>query len=204
MSWFKKLVNNLFSENEDENVASTLEENSIKGYQENKEDSTTIDEEYLFDLEEQLLTSDFGMEFAEEVISKIKNKGSITITEAKQELKNICEEDIKRVEQENTICTYKGLQIIIVIGVNGAGKTTSIGKLANKLKQKGKKVLIAPCDTFRAAALEQLIKWAERAGATFFRSEQAKKADAILFEAIQKANAENYDALIVDTAGRLQ
>jgi fused signal recognition particle receptor len=94
---------------------------------------------------------------------------------------------------------------VFVTGVNGSGKTTSIGKLAHYLREKGKKVLIAPCDRFRAAAGEQIVRWAERAGVDILLPSQGdgQRADSILFEAIRRAHDERYDILLVDTAGRL-
>ena len=102
------------------------------------------------------------------------------------------------------------LNIILVTGVNGAGKTTSIGKLAYRFQQMGKKVLIAPCDTFRAAALEQLSKWAQRAEVSIFKDFQENKitnqpkTDAVLYQSLKLAEKEKVEVLIVDTAGRLQ
>jgi fused signal recognition particle receptor len=169
----------------------------------NEEDQKVVDEEFLLELEEKLLRIDCGLEFSEYLIQEVKKLKNATAGQAKKLIKQKCLELL-----ENTRASKipeNGLLILLIIGVNGAGKTTSIGKLANKYVQAGKKVLIAPCDTFRAAAPEQLKHWTESAKATFYESQSSsKKPDALLYEALGFAKKENYDVLLVDTAGRLQ
>lgn len=206
MNWFKNFFGKVFSSEakEEANAEVVLENDQLQ-----EDLSQAVDEEYLLELEEKLLRMDCGIDFAEYICTEIRKKGDLTVGQAQQLLKNLCvnvlEEANPRTEdvQDNS-----SLQIILIVGVNGAGKTTSIGKLAHRFTQQGKKVLIAPCDTFRAAAEEQLQKWAMRAGAEFHSSHSGgtitKKADALLFEAIKKSVTEKFDILLVDTAGRLQ
>ena len=165
-----------------------------------------VDDQLIEDLEEQLIMSDVGLETSEEIISNLKQnikKGKIIETEqVKQELKSelvhIFDEVEPQLKLDNTPA------VILMVGVNGAGKTTSIGKIASKLKNEGKKVLIAAGDTFRAAAVEQLEEWAKRAGCEIVKGNEGVDPASVIFDACQKAKSEQYDVLICDTAGRLQ
>ena len=165
-----------------------------------------VDEELLEDLEEQLIMSDVGLETSEEIIDnlriKIKKDKIDDTEEVKEELKrqiiNIFEDNNSILDIENTPA------VLLMVGVNGAGKTTSIGKIACKLKNDGKKVLIAAGDTFRAAAVEQLEEWANRAECDIIKGKEGIDPAALIFDACRKAKEENYDVLICDTAGRLQ
>lgn len=167
----------------------------------------TSEEEYsefaLEDIEDTLISADLGVDYAAELVDNLRSKKSAKPAE----LKNYLKEEFKKTlfEAGTTELNYKDgeLNIYFITGVNGAGKTTLIAKLAYKFKQEGKKVLIAAGDTFRAAAEEQLNIWSERAGADIVRRDKADPA-SVVYEAIQKAKNENYDVILVDTAGRLQ
>jgi fused signal recognition particle receptor len=169
-----------------------------------------LDSNTLEKLEEILISSDIGFDLSNKIIEDVrtelmhaqdKSNETIIFDVVKKQLKNIFDNtstnliDIS-VEKVKPI-------VILVIGVNGVGKTTTIGKLAYNYKQQGKKVLIAACDTFRAAAGEQLEIWSERAKADIIINEKSIDPSAVAFEAIDKSIKENYDILLVDTAGRL-
>ena len=165
----------------------------------------SVTEEYLENLEEDLIRSDLGvkisMEFVEELRKENKKK-PLAESEVPERLKGFLLNSLDWI----TTATPRDdtLNVILIVGVNGVGKTTSIGKLANKFKKEGKKVLIAAGDTFRAAAEEQLNIWAKRAGVDIIQLEPGAKSSAVVYKAIEKAKAENYDTVIIDTAGRLQ
>lgn len=164
-----------------------------------------VDENLLEELEEVLIISDIGVDTSIEIISRLRNKikkENIQEEEAvKKALKEIMAE-LLNVGQTELILNTKP-SIILVVGVNGVGKTTSIGKIANRLQNEGKKVIVAAADTFRAAAVEQLEIWANRAKADIVKKEEGADPAAVVFEAIQIAKSNNADVLICDTAGRL-
>lgn len=166
----------------------------------------TIDEELMDDLEEILITSDIGMETTMTIIERLReNIKSKYITKPeliKDELKRIITELIDKGERHQ-LCQDTPL-VILVIGINGGGKTTSIGKIANKCKSQGKSVTLAAADTFRAAASEQLEIWGDRVGVNVVRHQEGADPSAVIFDAIQSAKARGTDVLICDTAGRLQ
>ncbi len=167
---------------------------------------TKVDDELLDSLEEELIMADVGLETSEEIIDNLKNKikkEKITETDqVKEELKtemiNIFADNKSELDIQNKPA------VILMVGVNGAGKTTSIGKISSKMIKEGKKVLIAAGDTFRAAAVEQVEEWAKRAGADIVKGKENQDPSSVIFDACQKAKRENYDVLICDTAGRLQ
>jgi fused signal recognition particle receptor len=204
MNLFKKIFGQIFGSGQDSDERANNDQTEIAKI----ENNNPIDEEYLFDLEEKLIRLDCGIEFAEYVVKKLKEEqSSLTVSKAQKLTSDICRDVLKNPllqTEEKKISNESLSEIILIVGVNGAGKTTSIGKLANRFINEGKKVLIAPCDTFRAAAGDQLQRWAERAGADLYPIQSGKRADTVLYEAIQRAQTENYDILIVDTAGRLQ
>lgn len=164
-----------------------------------------VDENLLEELEEVLIMSDIGVDTSIEIISRLRNKikkENIQEEEAvRKALKEIMAE-LLNVGQTELILNTKP-SIILVVGVNGVGKTTSIGKIANRLQNEGKKVIVAAADTFRAAAVEQLEIWANRAKADIVKKEEGADPAAVVFEAIQIAKSNNADVLICDTAGRL-
>lgn len=164
---------------------------------------TEYSEFALDDIEDTLISADLGVNYAAELVDNLRNKKNAKPSE----LKNYLKEEFKKTLSAtgSTELNYKDneLNIYFITGVNGAGKTTLIAKMAYQFKQEGKKVLIAAGDTFRAAAEEQLNIWSTRAGADIVRRDKADPA-SVVYEAIQKAKNENYDVILVDTAGRLQ
>ena len=166
---------------------------------------TKVDEELLEELEEILITADVGVNTTMDIIDKLRDKiKDNKITEpvgVKEELKNIIEEILTN--ENSTLNVEKSPTIILMVGVNGVGKTTTIGKLANRYKQEGKKVLLAAGDTFRAAAIEQLEVWAGRSNVDIIKHQEGADPGAVIFDAIKAAKARKVDLLICDTAGRL-
>lgn len=166
---------------------------------------TKVDEELLEELEEILITADVGVNTTMDIIDKLKDKiKENKITEpagVKAELKNIIEEILTN--ENSTLNVEKSPTIILMVGVNGVGKTTTIGKLANRYKQEGKKILLAAGDTFRAAAIEQLEVWAGRSNVDIIKHQEGADPGAVVFDAIKAAKARKVDLLICDTAGRL-
>ena len=161
-----------------------------------------VDEELLENLEEVLIMADLGMDTVSSIISSlrenIKKKGIEEPEKVKEELKAIIVDmiDIEKEENQSKKC-------ILIIGVNGAGKTTTIGKMAKGYMDEGKKVLLVPADTFRAAAGEQIKMWAERAGADITEIKENADPSAVVYSSLEYANERNYDIIIIDTAGRL-
>ena len=166
---------------------------------------TKVDEELLEELEEILITADVGVNTTMDIIDKLSDKiKENKITEpagVKAELKNIIEEILTN--ENSTLNVEKSPTIILMVGVNGVGKTTTIGKLANRYKQEGKKILLAAGDTFRAAAIEQLEVWAGRSNVDIIKHQEGADPGAVVFDAIKAAKARKVDLLICDTAGRL-
>ncbi len=166
-----------------------------------------IDQELLSELEEILISADVGITTAEKILSGLKQRVSQDKIEDPQEVVRLLKEEIQEILERNTgfspAESESKPQVILVIGVNGTGKTTSIGKLAYKYKSEGKKALIAASDTFRAAAIDQLSIWAKRAQAEFVKSQPEADPAAVAFDALQSALARGLDVVIIDTAGRL-
>ena len=166
-------------------------------------EETEFSEFVLDDMEDTLISADLGVNYAAELVDKLRGQNKIKPSQVKEFLQN---EFLKTLEEAGSCkLNYKEneLNIYFITGVNGAGKTTLIGKLAYRFKQEGKKVLIAAGDTFRAAAEEQVDIWSKRSGADIVRRDKADPA-SVVYEAIQKARNEHYDVILVDTAGRLQ
>lgn len=165
-----------------------------------------IDEDMLEELEEVLITSDIGMETTMKITAQLREdikKMNIRDPEGvKSRIKAIVKELIDKGEEH--LLSQESPLVILVIGVNGGGKTTSIAKIANKCKKEGKSVLLAAADTFRAAAGEQLEVWGNRIGVNVIRHQEGADPSAVIFDAIQAAKARKTDVLICDTAGRLQ
>lgn len=166
----------------------------------------TIDEDFLDDLEEILITSDIGMETTMKVIDKLREDIKSNYLKKpeliKDRLKQILAELIDKGERHQ-LCQDTPL-VILMIGINGGGKTTTIGKIAYKCKNQGKSVMLAAADTFRAAASEQLEIWGDRVGVNVIRHQEGADPSAVIFDGIQSAKAKNINVLICDTAGRLQ
>ena len=164
-----------------------------------------VDEELLEELEEVLVTSDVGMETSIEIIDKLRTKIKKEKIEDEQDVKKALKEIMKEIldvaEPKLNLDTKPS--VILVVGVNGVGKTTSIGKIANKLVKDGKKVVVAAADTFRAAAVEQLEIWAERSNSVIVKKDEGTDPASVVYDAIQKTKELGADVLICDTAGRL-
>ena len=164
-----------------------------------------VDEELLEELEEVLVMSDIGMETSVKIIDdlrvKIKKEKIEDEEDVKRALKEIMRDILDVAEPKLNLETKPS--IILVIGVNGVGKTTSIGKIANNLVKQGKKVIVAAADTFRAAAVEQLDIWAKRSGSQIVKKEEGSDPASVVYDAIQKTYETGADVLIIDTAGRL-
>jgi len=166
----------------------------------------TIDEDLYEELEEILVMSDIGMDTTIEIINRLKDKIRKEKINDPNEVYPALKEVIKDMLLEGTEESTKeetGKKVLLVIGVNGVGKTTSIGKLAAKNKNEGKKVILAAADTFRAAAIDQLEVWSERAGVDLIKHSEGSDPAAVVFDAVNAAKARNIDLLICDTAGRL-
>ncbi|MEF9992503.1 MAG: signal recognition particle-docking protein FtsY [Romboutsia sp.] len=166
---------------------------------------TKIDEDFLEELEEILITADVGvnttMDIIDKLRDKIKSKGITNPMDVRIELKTIVEEILTN--ENSTLDVSNSPIIILMVGVNGVGKTTTIGKLANRYRSEGKKVLLAAGDTFRAAAIEQLEVWSNRSNVDIIKHQEGADPGAVVFDAIKAAKARKVDLLICDTAGRL-
>lgn len=165
---------------------------------------TKIDEDFFEELEELLITCDIGVETSLEICGelrkKVKEKGLTETSQLMDELKDIITEMLG---EDKGLDISSKPAVILVIGVNGAGKTTTIGKLAARYKNEGKNVLVAAADTFRAAAIDQLQVWTERAGVDIVKHAEGSDPAAVVFDAVTAAKARDVDVLICDTAGRL-
>ena len=172
---------------------------------------STVDASVLDDLEEVLITSDVGVETTVKIIERIEARAARDKYMNTAELHSILRDEIARLlEEAHGSAENFGLDVregepyvVMVVGVNGAGKTTTIGKLAAKLTRAGRKVWIGAADTFRAAAIDQLGVWAERAGATMIRQEMGSDPAPVAFDTLKSAKANGADVVLIDTAGRL-
>ena len=164
-----------------------------------------VDEELLEELEEILIMSDIGVETATDIISKLRDRIKLEKLQDENEVKNALKEEMRKILDRvpNDLKLETNPAVILVVGVNGVGKTTSIGKIANNLRKNGKKVVVAAADTFRAAAVEQLEIWANRAGVDIVKKEEGVDPASVVFDAIKITKEKNADVLICDTAGRL-
>ena len=164
-----------------------------------------VDEEFLDELEEVLIMSDIGMYTYIKIISNLRERIKKEKIQDEEEVKQALREEMQKILDVTDINLHLNTKpsVILVIGVNGVGKTTSIGKMANRLAKDGKKVMVAAADTFRAAAVEQLEIWAKRAGADIVKREEGVDPASVVYDAIKKTKESGADILIVDTAGRL-
>ena len=200
-NWFKKLKNGL-------SKSAAKVKKSITAVVGKK----TLDQETLNELEDQLIMADLGLRSASQIVEKLKSqkflieKDTKEISESKvfnvvaNEISKIlqpCEKDLFK-KQIDTPC------VLLLSGVNGSGKTTTAGKISEKLRKNNKKVVIAACDTFRAAAVSQLETWAERTGSIFVKGDDNSDPAAVAYKSMELAIKEKADYLIIDTAGRLQ
>nr|WP_314082349.1 signal recognition particle-docking protein FtsY [uncultured Leptotrichia sp.] len=169
----------------------------------------TIDDELYEELEELLIQSDIGMDMTMEIVADLEKQVAKKRLKASQdvyeELKELLKSKLVYNTEENTKLDIQDgkLNIILVVGVNGVGKTTSIGKIAKKLKDEGKKVIIGAGDTFRAAAIEQIEEWGKRTGVEVVKQSHGSDPAAVIFDTVKTAKNRNFDVAILDTAGRL-
>lgn len=165
-----------------------------------------VDEELMDELEEILITSDIGMDttmtIMENLRNKIKNNNITNPENVTKALKEIMTELVDKGERQKL--SSENPLVVLVIGINGGGKTTTIGKLAYKCRQEGRTVMLAAADTFRAAAAQQLVIWGQRNEVNVVKHGEGADPSAVVYDAIQSAKAKNIDVLICDTAGRLQ
>jgi len=165
-----------------------------------------LNEEFLDELEESLIMSDIGIDTTEKIMEQLRQRVNDRYITKPEEVKKALQDVIAVLVdkgERNKLCTDRPL-VILMIGINGGGKTTSIGKIANKLTKEGNSVMLAAADTFRAAAAEQLQLWGDRVGVRVIRHEEGTDPAAVIYDSIQAAKAAGTDVLICDTAGRLQ
>ena len=164
-----------------------------------------VDEELLEELEEALIMSDVGAETSSTIIKNLKDKAKKRNVQDAEGIKELLREEIQTIldETDSSLKLETKPSVILVVGVNGVGKTTSIGKIANRLKKDGKKVVVAAADTFRAAAVEQLEIWANRSGCDIVKKEEGIDPASVVYDAIKICKEKQADVLICDTAGRL-
>ncbi len=208
MSWFKKIFNKQEKETLDQGL-----EKSSKGFFEKISKAVVgkskVDEEVLDDLEEILIASDVGAATTIKIIDRIEERVARDKYVGTDELDAILREEITGLLLENphagtgNINDSKKPYVIMVVGVNGVGKTTTIGKLAHQFKSEGKNVVLGAADTFRAAAVDQLVIWSERVGVPIVKQGMGSDPASVAFDTVQSAVAQNADIVIIDTAGRL-
>ncbi len=209
MSWFKKILGKETKETLDKGLGKSNRSffdkigRAITG-------KSKVDDEVLDELEEVLISSDVGVETTVKIIQKIEERVSKDKFMNTSELDQILREEIMNLLAENKdsdvefgIPEGKQPYVIMVVGVNGVGKTTTIGKLAHQFKQQGKKVVLGAADTFRAAAVDQLVIWSERVGVPIVKQEMGSDPASVAFDTVQSAKAQNADVVLIDTAGRL-
>jgi fused signal recognition particle receptor len=163
-------------------------------------------DEIMDDLEETLILSDIGVETSMKICNNVRDNLKKQIDKSEDAIKKLLKQEMKNilaVSNNTNILDNNEKQVIMVVGVNGVGKTTSIAKLSNLLKKEGKKVLLVAADTFRAGAVEQLDVWAKRIGIDIYMGEENAEPASVIYDATKKFKEENYDILICDTAGRL-
>ncbi|MBE6691583.1 MAG: signal recognition particle-docking protein FtsY [Ruminococcaceae bacterium] len=163
-----------------------------------------VDEDLLEELEELLITADVGVNTTEEILDRLRDEIKEGRLKDPEQIKDLLKEIIEELIGEGEpLQLTTSPSVILVIGVNGAGKTTSIGKISKRLKKSGKRVVVAAADTFRAAAIDQLSVWCDRAGVDLVHQNEGSDPAAVVYDAIQYAKKKQADVLIVDTAGRL-
>ena len=209
------IFNNIFSKEKKEKLDSGLEktkESFLGKLTRAVAGKSSVDDEVLDELEEVLITSDVGVETTLKIIERIENRVSRDKYMNTDELNTILREEIAALLEENNTSdledfivpeTNDGPYVIMVVGVNGVGKTTTIGKLANQFKNQGKKVVLGAADTFRAAAVDQLIIWSERVGVPIVQQGMGADPASVAFDTLQSAKSQGADVAIIDTAGRL-
>ena len=170
-----------------------------------------VDEDFFEELEETLIEADVGFETAMKISDELRQEVKLRNAKKKNEISDAIIEKLVEIyenegkeEDNNLHFSSEGPTVFLFVGVNGVGKTTTIGKLAHRYKMEGKKVMLAAADTFRAGAIEQLAEWGRRVGVTVVKKVEKSDPAAVVFDAVKKAKEEDYDILLVDTAGRLQ
>lgn len=170
-----------------------------------------VDEDFFEELEETLIEADVGFETAMKISDELRQEVKLRNAKKKNEISDAIIEKLVEIyenegkeEDNNLHFSSEGPTVFLFVGVNGVGKTTTIGKLAHRYKMEGKKVMLAAADTFRAGAIEQLAEWGRRVGVTVVKKVKKSDPAAVVFDAVKKAKEEDYDILLVDTAGRLQ
>ncbi len=208
MSWFK----NIFKKEEKESLDKGLEKSSQGFFDKISRavvGKSKVDDEVLDELEEVLIASDVGVNTTVKIIERIEARVERDKYVNTSELDKILREEISALllenphSQTNNIDETKKPYVIMVVGVNGVGKTTTIGKLANQFKSQGLKVVLGAGDTFRAAAVDQLVIWSERVGVPIVKQNMGSDPASVAFDTVQSAVAQNADVVIIDTAGRL-
>ena len=208
MSWFKKI----FNKQEKETLNQGLEKSS-QGFFDKVSKAVVgkskVDEDVLDDLEEILIRSDVGAATTVKIIERIQKRVARDKYVGTEELDTILREEITGLLLENPHASTQNIDVskkpyvIMVVGVNGVGKTTTIGKLAHQFKSEGKKVVLGAADTFRAAAVEQLVIWSERVGVPIVKQGMGSDPASVAFDTVQSGVAQGADVIIIDTAGRL-
>lgn len=210
MSWFKKILGKESKEKLDEGLEKSKQSffdklsRSVAG-------KSKVDEDVLDDLEEVLITSDVGVETTLKIIKRIEERVARDKYLNTSELNIILREEIAGLLSENNLNEVRGYEIpqqdepyvIMVVGVNGVGKTTTIGKLAHQFKKDGKKVVLGAADTFRAAAVDQLVIWSERVGVPIVKQAMGSDPASVAFDTLQSAKSQGAEVVLIDTAGRL-
>ncbi len=193
--FFSKLVKGLTKTRD--NIVSGID-NIFSGF-------SSINDDFYEEIEETLIMGDLGIHATEKIIENLKEKVKENRIKDPAECKKYLIESIKsQMDLGESAYEFENQKsVVLVIGVNGVGKTTSVGKLSGQLKAKGKKVIMAEADTFRAAAIEQLTEWSNRAGVEIIAQKEGSDPAAVVYDAVQAAKARNADVLICDTAGRL-
>jgi fused signal recognition particle receptor len=193
--FFSKLVSGL----------SKTRDNIVAGIESIFNGFSSIDDEFYEELEEILIMADLGINTTMAIIEQLKIKVKENKIKEPKECKELLIQSIKeQMKVHETAYEYESRKsIVMLIGVNGVGKTTSVGKLAGQLKDMGKKVIVAAADTFRAAAIEQLTEWSNRAGVEIIAQQEGSDPAAVIYDAVMAAKSRNADVLICDTAGRL-
>ena len=208
MSWFK----NIFKKEEKESLDKGLEKSSQGFFDKISRavvGKSKVDDEVLDELEEVLIASDVGVNTTVKIIERIEARVERDKYVNTSELDKILREEISALLLENPHSQTKNIDetkkpyVIMVVGVNGVGKTTTIGKLANQFKSQGLNVVLGAADTFRAAAVDQLVIWSERVGVPIIKQNMGSDPASVAFDTVQSAVAQNADVVIIDTAGRL-
>ncbi|TWP24224.1 signal recognition particle-docking protein FtsY [Apibacter muscae] len=209
MSWFKKI----FGKETKETLDKGLEKSNRSFFDKIGRavaGKSKVDDEVLDELEEILISSDVGVETTVKIIKMIEDRVAKDKFMSTSELDQILREEIMKLLAENksSDSTFEIPEsdkpyVIMVVGVNGVGKTTTIGKLAHQFKQQGKKVVLGAADTFRAAAVDQLVIWSERVGVPIVKQGMGADPASVAFDSVQSAKAQNADIVLIDTAGRL-